>query len=222
MFSYLSCILPLLSGTTPAGYQEDYGGGATDAFLAKFTGATGAVQWGTWIGGLEADEGKDIAVDKAGTSGSPYLTGWTNSRNFPLSYGAFQTNRLGNDAFVVKMNPTGTTLGKRQKEPVAEQRTSEPDKGIGVTGESKGLSVVVYPNPTTTETTVGFVMPETGLVSVSIYTMSGKQIKMIEESVVSNMQYQWRFGTAEIPSGQYLVEVRIGSYRGTALLTVTH
>ncbi|MCC7437168.1 MAG: hypothetical protein IT211_01590 [Armatimonadetes bacterium] len=123
---------PLVAAT---GYQGDYGGGASDAFLAKFNGGTGGVVWGTWIGGLETDEGKDVAVDQVGTSGNPYLTGWTNSRNFPLSYGAFQTNRLGNDAFVVKMNPTGTAIGKRQKEPIAEQPTTKPDRGIGVTGE---------------------------------------------------------------------------------------
>lgn len=159
-------------------------------------------------------------VDQVGTNGNPYLTGWTNSRNFPLSYGAFQTNRLGNDAFVVKMNPTGTAIGKRRKEPIVEQPTTESDRVIGVTGETKGLSVRVFPNPTTTETTVECMVPETGLVSVSIYTMSGKRLKVIQETVTTNGYHQWRVGTRELPSGQYVVEVGMGSYRGTSALTI--
>ena len=75
-----------------------------DAFVAKLT-ATGTLVYSTYLGGNSADGGLDIAV---GTSGSAYVTGWTDSANFP-TLNAFQATHGGNrDAFVTKLNPAGT------------------------------------------------------------------------------------------------------------------
>ena len=49
-----------------------------------------------------------IAVD---TAGNAYVTGYTDSTDFPTTAGAFQTTFGGKyDAFVTKLNPTGTAL----------------------------------------------------------------------------------------------------------------
>ena len=49
-----------------------------------------------------------LAVD---SSGSAYVTGYTNSTDFPVTNGAYQTNSLaGQSAFVTKLNPAGTAL----------------------------------------------------------------------------------------------------------------
>ena len=50
-----------------------------------------------------------IAVDAAGNA---YVTGYTDSTDFPTTAGAFQTTYGGGDydAFVTKLNPTGTAL----------------------------------------------------------------------------------------------------------------
>lgn len=65
----------------------------------------------TYLGGSGTDSGEGIAVD---TAGNAYITGSTVSTNFPVTPGAFQTMRAGaftnDDAFVTKMNPTGTAL----------------------------------------------------------------------------------------------------------------
>ncbi|HKG98028.1 MAG TPA: SBBP repeat-containing protein, partial [Pyrinomonadaceae bacterium] len=56
------------------------------------------------------DRADGIAVDSAG---SAYITGGTFSTNFPVTPGAFQTSKVGifdSDAFVTKMNSTGTAL----------------------------------------------------------------------------------------------------------------
>jgi hypothetical protein len=60
------------------------------------------------FGGTGTDKGKGIAID---TSGNAYIVGDTNSTNFPLVT-AFQTTLRGTqDAFVTKVNATGTSLG---------------------------------------------------------------------------------------------------------------
>jgi uncharacterized protein (TIGR03437 family) len=106
--------------TTPGVLQPAYGGETTDvytgdAFIAKFTPA-GALVYVTYLGGSADDLATGIAVDAAG---NVYVTGYTNSLNFPTTTGAFQSsfggfggnscNPLG-DAFVAKVNPSGTQL----------------------------------------------------------------------------------------------------------------
>jgi Beta-propeller repeat len=62
--------------------------------------------YSTYLGGNGTDEGYGIAVD---ASGNAYVTGDTPSTNFPTTTGAFQTSNSGQlDAFVTKLNPSGT------------------------------------------------------------------------------------------------------------------
>jgi hypothetical protein len=64
--------------------------------------------YSTFLGGDDTDQAIGIAVDRAG---SAYVTGTTASANFPASPGAFQPTRTGTvNAFVTKLNPTGTGL----------------------------------------------------------------------------------------------------------------
>ncbi len=67
------------------------------------------LSYSTYLGGTGNDAGFGIAVD---TAGDAYVTGYTSSTDFPTSAGAFQTTYGGGDldAFVTKLNPTGTAL----------------------------------------------------------------------------------------------------------------
>lgn len=60
---------------TPCTYQDGYGGGARDAFLAKFS-STGTRLWGTYYGGLGREDYGICATDN---SGNIYLGGSTTS-----------------------------------------------------------------------------------------------------------------------------------------------
>jgi hypothetical protein len=66
------------------------------------------VSYSSYLGGTSTDQGFAIAVD---SSGSAYVTGNTNSADFPTA-GAIYPNRNGTstDIFVTKLNPTGTAL----------------------------------------------------------------------------------------------------------------
>ena len=63
----------------------------------------------TYLGGSSNDRGNSIAVDAAGDA---YITGNAASADFPITPGAFQTEKasLDFDVFVTKMNSTGTAL----------------------------------------------------------------------------------------------------------------
>jgi hypothetical protein len=93
--------------------QSNYGGNF-DAFVAKINPAGSAFVYSTYLGGSGIDTGNSIAVD---STGDAYVIGETGSTNFPTTPGAFQTTCNGgnncsthDDAFVTKINPTGSAL----------------------------------------------------------------------------------------------------------------
>src|SRR2546426_3342474 len=80
--------------------------GTSDAFVVKLNSAFTALTYSTYLGGTGDDAGRGIAVD---ASGNAYVTGFTDSADFPTTAGAFQTAFGGvRDAFVVKLNTAGS------------------------------------------------------------------------------------------------------------------
>ncbi|MFB3776734.1 MAG: SBBP repeat-containing protein [Bryobacteraceae bacterium] len=94
--------------TTPGAVQTAHGGGITaDAYVMKL-GPAGTLVYATYLGGSGEDRGAGIAVDSGGNA---YVAGETASANFPTTAGAYQTrNAGGSDAFVAKLNPSGSAL----------------------------------------------------------------------------------------------------------------
>jgi hypothetical protein len=87
--------------------QASYGGGMYDAFVTKLNAAGSALVYSTYLGGSDEDGGSGIAVD---SSGNAYVTGMTNSSNFPTANALQASNRGSNDAFVTKLNAAGSAL----------------------------------------------------------------------------------------------------------------
>src|SRR2546428_3707820 len=89
--------------------------------------------YSTYLGGGGDDFGNGIAVDAAG---SAYVTGLTQSSNFPTTLGAVQpTSHGGAEVFVTKLNPTGSALVYS-----TYLRGSDFDAGVSV------VAVAVDPN----------------------------------------------------------------------------
>ncbi len=94
--------------TTSGAVQTTYGGGFSDAFVSKLNAAGSQLIYSTYLGGNDLEDGFGIAVD---TLENAYVTGDTNSLNFPTTSGAFQTAAGGGgDSFVTKLNSAGSAL----------------------------------------------------------------------------------------------------------------
>jgi hypothetical protein len=92
-------IIPLMNA-----FQPTKGGGA-DVFVAKLDPIGANLIYSTYLSGSANDEGLGIAVDRQENA---YVTGVTNSPNFPVTPGAFQSTLAGgSDAFVAKLDPAG-------------------------------------------------------------------------------------------------------------------
>ena len=96
--------------TTPGAFQTTCPAcaGYSSGFVTKFNAAGSALDYSTYLGGSSNGFPYGIAVD---ASGNAYVTGWTVSRNFPTTPGAFQTTFTGDvDAFTSKLNAVGSRL----------------------------------------------------------------------------------------------------------------
>ncbi|MCM3541322.1 HYR domain-containing protein, partial [Priestia endophytica] len=93
--------------TTPGAFDTTLSG-FVDAFVTKLNPTGSMLIYSTYLGGTDSDRGFGIALDAGGNA---YVTGFTESANFPTTPGAFDTTYNGSgDVFVTKLNPTGSTL----------------------------------------------------------------------------------------------------------------
>jgi hypothetical protein len=106
----------IAGGTTSTNFPvlgaiQSVNGGSEDVFLTKINAAGSQIVYSTYLGGNgggSSELASGVAVDSAGNA---YLAGVTNSANFPVTAGAFQTGFNGfADAFAAKINTAGSAL----------------------------------------------------------------------------------------------------------------
>lgn len=99
---------PGIAASSP---QTTYGGGG-DAFVAELNSAGSALTFATYLGGSSYDSGAGIALDPPG---NVYVTGTTESANFPVTGGVVQTSLAGlANSFVAKLSSATGTLTPTQ------------------------------------------------------------------------------------------------------------
>lgn len=79
-------------------------GGGKDAFAARLSPTGAELVFSTWLGGSGTDYATALLLD---TSANIYLTGATNSTNFPVQNALYATKAGGYDAFLTKIDKTG-------------------------------------------------------------------------------------------------------------------
>ena len=131
---------PATSGAFQSTYQGDNGSGyqgvVGDAFVTKLNSTGSQVIYSTYLGGSAGDSAYGIVLD---SSGNAYLTGSTNSFDFPETAGAWQPVCCGlNDVFVAKLNATGSALFYSTHIGVGGEGT----RGFGIAVDSAGAVYV--------------------------------------------------------------------------------
>ena len=112
-------------------YQTDRGG--MDAFVTKLSTSGSSLEYSTYLGGGSDDEATSIAVDAVG---SAYVTGFAASDDFP-TVNPFQTDHPGEDVFVTKLSPSGTSLSYS-----TYLGGVHNERGLGIAVDSSGSAVV--------------------------------------------------------------------------------
>lgn len=88
------------------GFQNGHNG-SRDAFLTKFDATGSALIYSTYLGGIDREFATGVRIDSFGNA---FVTGRTDSLNFPVQ-NAFQSSLAGgSDAFISKFNAAGNAL----------------------------------------------------------------------------------------------------------------
>ena len=95
--------------TTANAFQSTYGGGDSDAFVAKLDPSGAGLAYLTYLGGSGDVDSSDVemAVD---AEGDAYVTGTTDADTIPMVNAYQSTYSGGQDAYIAELNPSGTAL----------------------------------------------------------------------------------------------------------------
>jgi hypothetical protein len=194
--------------TTPGAYQTtNHGGSLGNAFITKLNPDGTALVYSTYLGGTGdsdrshitgGDIGNGIAVD---SSGNASVVGYTYSKDFPVTPGAFQTTNKANNAirrstcFVTRLNPTGTALVYSTY--------------LGGTGyeNSSGIAVDSSGNAYVTGTTNSTDFPTTAGVFQSTFPGFGSGFATKLNPTGTSLVYSTYLGSTSGPTRPYAIAI---------------
>ncbi len=95
--------------TTLGAFDETYNGGIEDNFISVFSPNCSEMLYSTYLGGNGEDRPNCLVLDN---DSSVYLSGYTESNDFPTTLGAYDETHNGGvrDGFVCKLSPNLATM----------------------------------------------------------------------------------------------------------------
>ena len=160
--------------------------GGEDAFAAKLN-SSGVLQWNTFMGSSDSDEGYSIAVDGSGVAyvaGRSYLT-WGSPVN--AHAGGFY------DAFAVKFESTTAVEDEMDLDVPTEFTLSQN-----------------YPNPFNAFTLIEYALPRTNHVTLKVYNILGEEVETLVNQFQTQGNYAVAFDATQLSTGIYIYELNIG------------
>ena len=67
-----------------------------------------------------------------------------------------------------------------------------------------------YPNPFNPNTIINYELQNTGYISLTLFDITGKQIRIIEQGIRKAGSHEISFNAEDLPSGNYFYELRSG------------
>jgi len=193
--------------TTPGAFDTAYSGGSMDgdAFVTKVNATGTAFLYSTYLGGSASESAGGIAVDAAGNA---YVTGGTNSVDFPTTPGSYQPVYVGGtqEGYVSKFTSAGalaysTFLG-RSNSTFPRAIAVDLAGNAYVAGDTNGsdFPVVLAAQPTYNGAGDGFVSKLNTAGSALVYS-----------TFVGGTQGEFLFGVAVDSAGHAFVTGSTGS-----------
>ncbi len=186
---------------TANAWDPDFNGGTYDLFLTRFSADLADAGHSTYLGGSIDEYCWDFCLNAAG---DVILSGETNSSDFPLTTGAYDTTLNGTfvtDAYVLSFD-----ISSSQATAVVE----------GLPGRSARFTA--SPNPFNPTSTIRYSLADPARVTIDIYNHAGQLVRSLldrpdiggEHSVL----WDGRLGSGrQAPSGTYFIRLRVDEDR---------
>ncbi|HEY6159964.1 MAG TPA: SBBP repeat-containing protein [Bacteroidia bacterium] len=159
--------------------------GMYDAFILKIS-SSGQPLWSTYFGGNSDEGAYDIF---SGPAMRLFITGYTNSFNFPVTFGSYQQNNNGpEDAFITSLDGSF-------------------DITVGTNQQHDNSDVSVYPNPAAEGLFIHMPGISTGEISITVMDISGREVKQSE--VHANGGPVLSYSVTDLVPGLYTLYIRV-------------
>jgi hypothetical protein len=185
--------------TTSGAFDTTFNG-YYDIFVTKLNASGTSLLYSTYLGGSGYEYSWGIAVD---SSGNAYLTGNTDSTDFPTTSGAFDTTlNGGGDAFVTKLNSSGASLLYS-----TFLGGSDYETGLGIAVDSSGNAYVTGQiNSTNFPTTSGaFDTTFNDSYDAFVTKLNASGTGLLYSTYLGGSNYEYAYGIAVDSSGNAYV-----------------
>ncbi|MCC6154087.1 MAG: SBBP repeat-containing protein [Candidatus Hydrogenedentes bacterium] len=195
--------------TTAGAYDETHNGGK-DIFLLKLSADGSDVLWSTFLGGSGDEEAWEKTRLGLDASGNIYVTGLTQSIDFPVTTGAYDETHNGpndgsnasRDVFVAKFSPDGTALGY-----ATYIGGSDRDQGMSLTATPTGECYVTgftyssdFP-----ATTGAYDETFNGVRDIYVLKLNAAGSGLIYSTFIGGTSTDWAWDMVVDPSGEVYV-----------------
>ncbi len=72
-------------------------------------------------------------------------------------------------------------------------------------------ATIIYPNPTHDVVQIKFALEKAELTTIKIVDLAGKEVRRIEDKLLSEGEYLYTIDLANIPSGTYYLQIEAGN-----------
>jgi hypothetical protein len=173
--------------------------GSYDIYAVQYTDA-GDVIWAESVGGSGMDWVEGISTDQ---SASAYFCGYFESDSVVFGDETLTDDSDDNRIFLARLTSNGASAGQQDSEAI-----------------TSAYELSNHPNPFGSITGIRYSIPETGLVRITVYDVSGRRVAELINEMKPAGDHEVRFDAGNLSAGVYLYRFSAGGYTDTRKLVL--
>ncbi|MFZ1517220.1 MAG: T9SS type A sorting domain-containing protein [Ignavibacteriaceae bacterium] len=91
---------------------------------------------------------------------------------------------------------------------------------VDINGVKKFELTQNYPNPFNPTTTISYILPQSGMVKLTLYNILGQEIRTLVNEVKEAGTHTFNFDASDLNSGMYIYKIESGSFTQTKKMTL--